>query len=1659
MRKNNAGRKFGSAILSAAMLVSSVSAFSLTVLAQEKEPSRTNAETSDQVDTAVVEHPVQSIELGERSIDFNENWSFYFGEASGADQPLYDDSKWEVVNVPHDFSITQDYGYDMEGESAYKPGGIGWYRKTFTLSEDMEDKDIRIDFDGVYMNSTVYINGHKLGDHPYGYTPFSYDLTPYLNRKGVNTIAVRVNHQTPSSRWYSGSGITRQVKLTATNQVAVALYGTQITSPNLETEYNGDVTTNVKTTVNNTSNEQKTVSVRQSLYVKGQTAGTPVAVSTDESVTLAADSSQVVEQNFVVNKPTLWSVAKPNEKAFLYTVVTTIYDENGDLIDSYDTEYGYRYFNFDANTGFSLNGESMKLQGVCMHHDQGALGSVDTRRAVERQVEILKEGGVNAIRTSHNPASQNLIDVCNEQGVVLMEEIFDGWDQHKNGNTNDYAGHFSQPLPEDSELINAEGMSKWAQFDLTQTLLRGRNSPAIMIWDIGNEVEHGSTSHFPQIARELCQWIKELDDRPMVLGDNKTLFNDTNVSTQMRPIIVEAGGLVGSNYGLAPNLQTLYRNDHPEWKFLGTENMSAVNSRGIYNRVGSQSDLNGDRQLTSYDYSAVSWGHVASQELLGLEQNDWFAGQFVWTGFDYLGEPTPWNGIYGTEQAGYGWPAPKNSYFGFIDTAGFPKDTYYLYRSLWNRNDTTLHMLPAWRSDVVYKGDSRGVPVVVYTNAHKVKLQLTTANGTVKDLGTKEFTEKVTANGRTYRMYEGTDKESIEHRNLYLTWYVPYEDGTITATAYDVNGNVISETVGRNQIETFGDAAKLKATADRNEVTADGRDLIYVTVDVLDEQDREVANADDRVTFSVEGPAKLVGVDNGSSPDQQAYTDDNRKAFSGKVLAIVETTKEEGEIRITASSDGLESDTVVVNSVDAPEKSSTKVVSAKYSDGCFVNKGVTPKLPQTADLTYEDGSVKTNVPITWEDFDLSNVSSDEPVTVNGTAANAKLTFRINVIDNVGAVQNYSTVVQKGSALELPENRPVLRRDGSIMPIFADVEWEDYDSALLNSEGTFTVKGTASLLGVSYPVSASIRVATPVDVPGQNVVPNVGYRITQNIPDSQASDNLLSIKDGNPTPTAKTGIWSNYNAVKSGNRDVEIKIYLDTAQNISTANLYFVKDEYSLVWPDAGDVTISWSATGEEGSWTVLDAEETISEETLTNGTCVAKNYQYTFEPTAITVFKINFTTKDGAGPTAGEKATSALSEVELIPVTSVLQTGTSTDIASLKINGKEETIANPSASELSSYAHLIDSYEIAGTDNANVTKISEDEKSMLFFVESEDHSKNRLVTVKIQKPYARDPESDEYTLPVTGLTASATSVYAGSNEGPAANVLDNNTNTWYHTDWSNSSGSKEENRHVDLTFDEPTEVAALRYLPRNSAGSGGRNGQVTSYRIQYKTSDDGQWMDIASGDWTYTTGWKVAEFDEPVVAKAVRFIGVHTYTNGALSDTDMSAAEIRLCTEFPKTDIQEAAGFQVNWPDSIGDSYVEGTDLHSLIEVTADQKLYYGTDYYFEYVTNPKTNELTIELKGNAEYGGTVSKTYKLESIITFDTSLLEWTVSAARSILEEPDRWTSLEALKTACETGEAVLASPTSQDEINETASRLNQVMMAVRLKPDPDALAALK
>lgn len=1518
----------------------------------------------------------------QRTVSFNDNWKFNLGDASGADDPSFNDSTWENVTLPHDYSIDQDYASNLEAESAYKPGGIGWYRKSFFVDSALSGKQVRIDFDGVYMDATVWVNGTELGNHPYGYTPFSFDLTPYLKTGEENTIAVKVNHRVPSSRWYSGSGIGRNVDLVVTDKVSVAKDGVHVTSPSLESQAGGNVTTKLSSTIVNNGDKDASVTLVQTIFPKGGNAEQAIGTVTTDAQAVTAGESKTIESQISAANPSLWSTESPN----LYTVRTEV-KVDGKVVDTYDTVYGYRWFNYDVNNGFTLNGKNVKLKGVCMHHDQGALGSVDSRAAVERQVRILKEMGCNSIRTSHNTPSRVFVEVCEEQGILLDEEIFDGWTDAKNGNRFDYARFFNKKVG-DSKIIGAKSDQAWAEFDLKATIARDYNSPSVIMWSVGNEMITGGTKPFDETAQlNLIKWTKEADpSRPVTLGDNQLKGGSWNY----RPgNLANAGGLIGINYADGSRYDQLHRNN-PTWKFYGSETVSSVNSRGVYSTLGSMADAGG-HQLTSYDTSYVSWGHTASQAWYDTITRDFVAGEYVWTGFDYLGEPTPWNGITAGVQGGDWSIAPKNSYFGIIDTAGLPKDTYYLYQSQWNDNLHTLHILPAWKNDMVKKDASGKVKVVVYSDAAGVELFFTPKGSTTpQSLGKKMFTKKTTTAGYTYQIYEGEGKSGKTAENLWLSWNVPYADGTITAKAYDESGNVVSTENwdGRQSVTTTGAATKLEASVDRTELSGKG-DLAYVTVSVKDQDGNIVPDAKNNVKFKVSGAGELAGIDNGSSPDHQSYRDSNRNAWAGQLVGIVRSNGKGGDITVTMTADGLTPTTVTIPSTSSSDPAAPKSVSSLlYSRFYYVKTGSELTLPKQIDVNYSDGTSEKK-DVAWAPINKDDLSKPGTFQVTGEVAGAKVSCTVTVLDEVAALLNYSATTPVGTAAALPDARPAAMADGSVLNASFPVTWETPAEDAYKQAGTVTINGTANVFGKDLTVTATIRVQNEKVTIGDNVA-NAGalMSVSQSVPEGKQSDSLSAINDGVTafTPgkgdgSANTTCWSNYAYAQEGHTKSSVTFNYNTQQRLGRAVVYFVEDSWSASYPDAGTTKVEVSEDG--NTWRAVTTTETIG-----SASNRVKPYTYEFEPTLATFVRFTFTNKNVTLPHA--KPCTCITEIQLLEAKGSFDTNTEAALDSLTVNGKKLSASNLEKGSYSTAALFAD-VEAVGSNNTAVTVLPAHDNKINIILESEDHATRKTFVINLAADNSSsvlpddNDERDVLNEDIKNTAAGSELSPADGNEGPVAFAFDKNNATYFHTNWRNGHKPSADELWVSMELKEAQAVEALRYLPRNSGGDGGYNGIVTNYEIQYRENESDAWTTISTGHWKgykdegFEMGWRVAQFDHPVMAKYFRFKA--NGTQAASGDNEhMSAAEIRLRKTSPATEIKDE---QVTATDALEVANINDEDdikaqIAKTVEVTVDgKKLTYGLDYKLGFKmgdVSENGRQATVTVTGIEGYTGSIDK-------------------------------------------------------------------------------------
>ena len=1499
-----------------------------------------------------------------RQVDFNDHWRFNLGDGSAATD--YNDSSWQNIDLPHDYSIEQAYSQTGEAESGYLPGGTGWYRKTFTLSADWKDKVITVDFGGVYMNATVYLNGEELGFHPYGYTAFSFQLPQeLLDFEGENVLAVKVDHRTPSSRWYSGSGIYRDVTLTVTDPVHVERQGTHVTTPDLaENQDNPKV--HVETTVQNQGNAAVQAVVRQFVYAAG--GEKPAATLPETSLTLKAGAEQTVAQEGTVSSPALWSPDSPS----LYYLKTEVVVEDV-VVDTYTTEFGFRWTDFNTTNGFMLNGVAMKLKGVCMHHDQGPLGSEAWYRAIERQVEILKEMGVNAIRVTHNPAAPALVEIANRKGMMLIDEAFDTWTQPKNGNVNDYSAWFNRTIGADNQILGGEADMTWAEYDIKAMVRQDRNSPAVIMYSLGNEIFEGvsgsANSTYPSIAQNLINWIKEEDTtRPPTFGDNK-LKENWDVANQVAEVVAQNGGVIGYNYSQSSHLNTgLGKN----WKVYHSETASAVNSNGVYDRKDSNGDGGrGDKLLTSYDKSAVGWGAVASDAWWRVITHDAGTGEFVWTGFDYIGEPTPWNGT--GSGAATSWPSPKSSYFGIIDTNGIPKDTYWFYQSQWNEAVTTLHLLPTWDRDDVVFGSSNDVEVVVYSDAPVIKLY---RNGDL--VGAAKSVETPTDAGYTYRTWTSFDMEgsnSFEqksgHQSLYATFWVPYEEGTLEVKAYQADGETeITDTEGRSVVNSTNGANRLEAVADRTSITADGDDLSYVTITVKDANGNPVNTDDVNVKLSITGEGKIIGVDNGRQADHTSYQSLSRNTGAGKLVAVVQSTDKAGSFTVTAQAEGLESASVTVTTQAPPAsgEGDNSIVSYTISRHHYVKVGAVPQLPQTATVTYQDGTQEQKN-VLWETYDESLIQQPGSFAVTGTLEGTPVTVSVNVtmLDKVAALLNYSAAAILNSDLTLPQSRPAVLADGTVLNAEFPVAWEDY-SAITQTEGTHTVTGKSTVFGEEFTVTASVRVAEGTVSIGSNVAANAAG-LTQDVPAGQESDTLEAIRDGDTTASpnnsggANPTIWSNYTAAQNGQKQTSLTFRYD-AQLLGRVVLYFYTDNFSAALPSA--VKLEWSNNGDEWNTIAItqEGEDTTPSDHVTRR-------EYSFAPQDCVFLRITLTNKEGKPATSAQAYCVGLSEVELKTAQISFPVSSSAALTGITVNGDSWSDYQLEQGRYTTEALIAQEISVENGNNAAYTVLPAYEDVVKILTQSEDHSASGEYRILLNTKPSYDPAdgSQDYPYGNTTVEVASEQLPASGNEGPKGYAVDNNPATFWHSNWNEDLRNQPDKRYIQLNLNEPQTLDALRYLPRNSIA----NGIVTQYRIEVST-DKEHWNEVASGTWAHTTDWKIATFD-PVEAQYIRLYGVET-RGGTGDDPNkfMSCAELRVRLAPERTDLSEA---QITLNQ---DSFeYTGFEIEPEFTVTLNgEALTYGLDYAVTYANNIQPGEATVTIRGICDYTGTASAVFTI---------------------------------------------------------------------------------
>ena len=777
----------------------------------------------------------------------DKNWKFSKGDFKDAIQPSFNDQTWETVSIPHDWAIKGPFfdGNDLqnvkieqngEQKASVKSGrtgglpivGVGWYRNTFIPKNFAKGKKAVLLFDGAMSNPIVYINGKEAGHWAYGYNSFSIDVTDFLNVGKENTIAVRLENLPEASRWYSGAGLYRNVHLIVTEDLSIPIWGTYITTPIINKDF---AKVNIKTKVKTGVGWQKGLQLK--IQVIDQFGKT---VSTQETE-LSATELLEFEQNLIIYEPALWSPETPN----LYKAVSKLY-LNNELKDEYTTTFGIRTIKFEAVKGFSLNGAYRKFKGVCNHHDLGPLGAAVNESALRRQLTILKDMGCDAIRTSHNMPAPELVKLCDEMGFMLMIESFDEWKDKKV--KNGYSHLFDQ----------------WAEKDLVNMIHRDRNNPSVVMWSIGNEIGEQGMKNGQKVLKflqDICH--REDPTRPVTVGmDRIKPALDNNFASVI--------DIPGFNYKPAQYEEANTR--LPQGFILGSETASTVSSRGVYKFpvAFAKNKMYDDNQSSSYDFEACNWSQIPDDEFVRQDDANYVIGEFVWTGFDYLGEPTPYDSK---------WPS-HSSYFGIMDLAGLPKDRFYLYRSRWNTNSPTLHILPHW----TFPGrEGQITPVFCYTNYPTAELFV---NG--KSMGKQS-------------------KNSSSNVNRYrLMWNdVVYQPGKIKVIAYDANGKAVAE----ETVETAGKPHHIVLKTDRANLLANGKDLAYITAEVVDAKGNVCPDADNELNFVVSGAGSFKATANGNAASLELFHIPKMKTFSGKLVVTVQSLETPGALTLKVTGKGL----------------------------------------------------------------------------------------------------------------------------------------------------------------------------------------------------------------------------------------------------------------------------------------------------------------------------------------------------------------------------------------------------------------------------------------------------------------------------------------------------------------------------------------------------------------------------------------------------------------------------------------------------------------------------------------------------------------------------------------------------------------------------------
>lgn len=782
------------------------------------------------------------------TIEINTGWKFSMGHHELAWQKTFDDSKWEEIRIPHDWAISGPFIPDGDGNTGKLPWkGEGWYRNTLDIPNSYEEKRIYLLFDGIMAFPEIFVNGELVGKWDYGYNSFYFDITDFLSFNDDNILAIHVDTRKHDSRWYPGAGIYRKIQMIAVNPVHVNIWGTLITTPVIKPQYSE---IKVSTTVNNQTTAKKDITIKHIVF-NGENI--PVAHhETVENVLITTDN--LIDATITIPNPIKWDIENPH----LYLLLTMIYEENK-LLDTYESTFGIRNIRFTADSGFYLNNRRVQLKGVNLHHGHGPLGAAFNTRAMERQLEIMKEMGCNAVRTSHNTAAPELLDLCDKMGLLVFNEVFDKYDGK-------------------ADIVDTTDFENFAHRNIRNFIVRDRNHPSVFLWSVGNEipdVQWNINNGFEKLETMLNYVARFDSTRPT------TLVCDSYKSAELRHF--DYYDVHSWNYG---RRYSLARQLEPNKSVIISESASTLSTRGFYEfpLPEIKTDFTNSLQVSSYDLNAPEWAELADDDFMWQQQEPYIAGEFVWTGLDYIGEPTPYNNQWVLDHEMTDNEASRSSYFGVVDLCGIPKDRYYLYKSYWKPDETTVHILPHWNWE---NRVGEITPVFVYTNGECAELFL---------------------NGESLGKKCKNPEAEISIERFRLMWNdVVYEPGKLKAVAYE-DGKIIGEKI----MQTAGKPAKLRMTSDKNVINADGKDLSYILIEAIDKDGTLCPLADNKIEAKIIGDGRIAGIGNGNPQSLNSFKSNTIKLFYGKAMLIVGSEFTSGILTIEIRSKGLQSKPITI---------------------------------------------------------------------------------------------------------------------------------------------------------------------------------------------------------------------------------------------------------------------------------------------------------------------------------------------------------------------------------------------------------------------------------------------------------------------------------------------------------------------------------------------------------------------------------------------------------------------------------------------------------------------------------------------------------------------------------------------------------------------------